>query len=257
MTCSEVQPQAAGLALLEASDPLRLAAFDHARACASCLRALRDGERLGSLLDALPAPAPPSPAVLQATLRSVENLQPLATAARDGASDLRRDLGMGVATALGALAAVVLARHRVPLSQAWLAAIALGLGAACLAARSHSWSLGAAAGIALSLLGTLWASADGGLDAAIGTHCLLTELGTATLPMAALLALPGSRAQASHSRHIASLAATGALAGQAALLLTCHAHGPSHLAVFHSGTVALAALLGYLLWSLRRSPRAA
>lgn len=252
MTCAEVQPQAAGLALLAAEDPSRLAAFDHARHCGECARALLEGQRLGALLDALPDPPPPAPAVLHATLRAVEKEGPDFAAAMDRPHAMRKGSGLALATVAGFVLAIFLARHRLPLSRPWLDAAVLLLTATALAAGSLSWTFGAGAGVAVSVLAALFAVGEGSLSAALGSHCVLTELGTAALPIGVMLAFPQRRNHAPRRTHIAALGGAGALAGQAALLLTCHAHGLSHLTVFHAGGVALAALMGSCAWSQRR-----
>jgi hypothetical protein len=87
-----------------------------------------------------------------------------------------------------------------------------------------------------------------GLDAAM--HCALGEAIGASLPLAALSYLLVRGKFALGPSGTAAVAAGGALAGQAALVLTCPSHGIEHLMIFHAGTVALAAVLGYL-WGQR------
>lgn len=55
---------AAGIASLEPSDPERVAAKEHARACGRCAQALREADQLMTLIDSVPGPAP-SPEALR------------------------------------------------------------------------------------------------------------------------------------------------------------------------------------------------
>jgi hypothetical protein len=80
------------------------------------------------------------------------------------------------------------------------------------------------------------------LAPAIGVKCTLLELVAASLPWLAYRFAAGpSRARPAS----AAVASAGALAGHAALHLTCPVpHADAHLLVFHFGGVVLAALLG-------------
>jgi hypothetical protein len=88
----------------------------------------------------------------------------------------------------------------------------------------------------------------------VGWRCAEVELATALLPLAAAVAavargwLPPAA--------LAPAAAAGALAGEAALHLTCHApRSEGHLLVFHAGAVLLAAVAGAVAGEIwRRRP---
>ncbi len=77
-----------------------------------------------------------------------------------------------------------------------------------------------------------------------GFGCAGMEALAAVLPLMALAAVARLRGLIFGSLAYAGAAAAGALAGQAALLLTCPSHDLSHLLVIHSGVVLLAAMIG-------------
>ena len=83
---------------------------------------------------------------------------------------------------------------------------------------------------------------------------MLLELLAASLPWLAFRQVAGPRREKWSS---AAVAAAGALAGHAALHLTCPAaHADAHLFVFHVGGVVLAAMLAVLA-TPRLSPHSA
>ena len=91
LSCEELRRDAAGLATLPPGDPEREAAYAHARGCAGCAAALREGERLVALLEALPPEPAPSAAVLRRASAPVleQSLDPAA----GGAPPSRRRRG--------------------------------------------------------------------------------------------------------------------------------------------------------------------
>jgi hypothetical protein len=83
--------------------------------------------------------------------------------------------------------------------------------------------------------------------------CVAIELFAAAWPLGAAALAKGLVQRPGSPWATAALAASGALAGQAALHLTCPVRfAEPHLAVFHTGGVVLAALLGA---SASRLPR--
>jgi len=107
-------------------------------------------------------------------------------------------------------------------------------------------AISASAGFALAAGGVPgFPHAGAGLVPRVGADCFFVEMIAAALPLAAAAAQfrrdprPGM---------LATAAAAGALAGQAALHLGCSAHDQAtHLWVFHVGGVALAALAGLFI----------
>jgi hypothetical protein len=77
-----------------------------------------------------------------------------------------------------------------------------------------------------------------------GFSCAGMEALAAVLPLIALAGVARRRGLIFGNLAYAGAAAAGALAGQAALLLTCPSHDLSHLLVIHSGVVLLAAMVG-------------
>jgi integral membrane sensor domain MASE1 len=144
----------------------------------------------------------------------------------------------GLATALS----LVFARHPAPMGSAWLQA-ALLFGAACglmLLARRR--------GIAAVLLATIAAAVPalvahhGAIESATGVQCIMHELVNAAVPLVALALW--RRTEGLSRAGVVGLAAAGALAGDAALHVSCSAaDSVLHLLVFHVGGVALAAAL--------------
>jgi hypothetical protein len=243
--CDELRPRAAGVASLPESDPERREYLAHAQGCPGCLQALREGEKLMALLGEVEQPAPSAQALQRASAAVLAELRPARPGLRDGA------LRAGAALA-GFLVPLLIARHRD--TEAWGAALATVVGATALAATAGALragalvALAASAGFALAAGGVPgFAPGGDGMAAALGAECLVVELLSAALPLAAAAWMfrrdprPGSLAQA---------AAAGALAGQAALHLGCSAHASApHLWVFHVGGVALAALVGWIVES--------
>jgi hypothetical protein len=246
--CERLRADAPGLAALPASDPERAAAWSHASGCVGCARALREAERLQALIAGWePAPLPPS-ALARASLAIRDELQREAR---------RRTIGSVAAACAALVLAVGLARTRSPAAGDWAVAAAVGALAVALAATARRRPLLVTAAAALAALSAaLVLGGPGPLAASEGLRCLATELASAGAVVgAAWLALRGGTTSPARSA-IAAAAAAGALAGDAALQITCEAHGAApHLLAFHVGGVILAAAGASLLW--RGRPRAA
>ncbi|HET9751719.1 MAG TPA: hypothetical protein VFP52_02110 [Myxococcales bacterium] len=233
--CEELRPKAAGIASLDESDPERQAYLAHARTCEGCMQALREGEKLMAALGRATLPAPSAQALLRASAPVLRELRPPSS------------WGLRAGSALAAAAVPILfARHHD--WEGWAAALVVLAAATALGATAGLWKAGAWVGLAASAGFALAAGgvpgfprAGAGFSPGIGLDCFGLEiLGGA---IAALLAL---RAVAGHS--LAAAAAAGALAAQAALHISCLAHGQApHLWLFHVGGVAAAAALGWVL----------
>jgi hypothetical protein len=243
VTCEELRRDAAGLAAMSAGDPERDAAFAHAAACPGCAAALREGERLVALLEALPAPAPDAAALSRAAAPVLEHLPPV-----------RPGLLLPAAAGVAAFAAAVASR---PAPEPdWIAAAALAVAAAGIAALAPRGIPALALAVAGSLLFAVAGGGAGPLSAAEGLKCLAVELATAAVPLVALLSV--SRGGAASPARFAAAAAAGALAGQAALEIACHApEAAAHLLAFHAGGVLVAAAMGALVGSRVRARAAA
>ena len=240
MTCEELKRDAAGIAALPRGDPEREAAFEHARGCAGCAAALRAGERLVSLLDALPPePAPSAAALRRAASPVLESLPPV-----------RPAIALPVVAAAASVLVVLTARILSGEPRDWLAAGALAVAAAGLAALDPRSGLGALAAIALSFLVAFTSGGPGVVPLREGVRCVAIELAAAGVTVTVALAL--FRGEGVRAGRLAAVAAAGALAAQAALEVACKwCDFAQHVLVFHAGTVVLAALGGALVGALR------
>jgi hypothetical protein len=171
----------------------------------------------------------------------------------------REGWSLALASVLAVLASlaliVALASHRSRSSTDWTVASALAASAVALAAVASRFSLGGVvAGVSAALLAALLAGGEGPLALASGLHCLGIEIATAAaVAGAAWLAIRRGLAS-SRARHaLPAAAVAGALAGDAALQITCGANALPHLLVFHVGGVLVVAA-GALL-TLRAWPR--
>lgn len=232
--CDELRPDAAGIAALPEGDPEREVFIAHARTCPGCMEALREGEKMVALLERSTLPKPSARALRRASAPILADLRPVRWP-------------LGVATALLSFAIPVLfARHRDP--EGWAAALLVLLLAAALSAtagalRAGAWvALAASAGFAIAAGGIPgFSPAERGLAARVGIDCLGLELLGGAIAAAAVVWRGRGR-----TISLGTAAAAGALAAQAALHLTCGAHGEApHLWVFHVGGVAAAALAGW------------
>jgi hypothetical protein len=245
--CEHIRQQALVLVASAGSERELKEAWEHARTCAGCARALQEGERVLALVDAELAPSPPSAEALLRAKRAVE-----LELDRQPARPLRAArVAVAAATiSAGAALAGPWARHHyldassmaLAAGAALTAAVLAGLGAGRRAAGA------AFAACAVSLVVAALASTSPGLFAAVGVHCLALELFTA-----AGLAAAGGLSSSTSGWTTAALASAGALAGQAALHLTCPERSAApHLLAFHLGGVVLAAVAG---WAVPRALR--
>ena len=231
----ELRARAALVAALPEDDPDRREFLLHAAGCAECEKALREGEKLQKLLGQVTLPAPSQQALAAAREAVLAELRP------------KWHLKAAAAAVAGFFVPLLVARH---LDWTGLAAALVTLAIATLLAASAG-ALRAGAVVVLAASAG-FAFAAGGVPGLPALHdlalvefaCPAKELVAACLPLAAAAWLyrttprPGA---------LATAAAAGALAGQAALHLTCPgAHNAVHLWTFHVPAIALAALLGYI-----------
>jgi hypothetical protein len=246
--CERVRADAPGLAALPSDDAERAAAWAHAKSCEGCARALREAERLRELIAGCASEPLPAGA-LERSSRAI-------------GADLRREARWRAIASIAAVcasAAVILAfaRDRSRSADDWALAGVLGALAVALAAvaRRAPMLVAALAGVG-ALLAAAASGGPGPLAPRIGVDCLAAELGSAAAVMgAAWLALRGGSTSPARST-IAAAAASGALAGDAALQVTCAAHtSVAHLLAFHVGGVLLATTGAALLWrAWQRAP---
>ena len=237
--CDELRPNAAGIASLPAGDPEREKYLLHARGCDGCTSALREGERLMRLIEASPQPAPSQAALQRAAAPILSALRP----ARP------RWIWVAAAAAVpGFLLPLALAGHLD--GEGLTAALVALLAAGLLAASAGVLRAGALVVLAASAAFALAAGGVPGLPFGRALQggelsCTLFELIAAALPLAATaVVFRGDRRPGA----LATAAAAGALAGQAALHIACSgSHNVVHLWVFHIGGVAAAALLGWVV----------
>jgi hypothetical protein len=135
----------------------------------------------------------------------------------------------------------------------WACGAALGaLAIALAAAARRGGSLVIATAVAAAVTSALVVGHPGPLAATIGLHCLTAEIVSAGIVVGAVwLALRGGTTSPARSA-VAAAAAAGALAGDAALQVTCAARDAiPHLLTFHVGGVLLAVVGANLLWAAR------
>ena len=241
--CESLRPDAAGIAALPANAPERLEYLRHAQGCPDCLRALREAEEMLRLLDAAPPSAPKLPALRRASQQISSELTWLA----------RQPAVRAFAVVAGWAIVVFLEHRRAP--DGWVPSIVLAGAAALIAA--FLGSLPAAAGaVALAAAFAGFTSHTEGLAPSTGVICMLLEQVCAVFPLAAVFWL-ARKTGGGAPRSLVPAAVAGALAGDAALSLTCPAReATGHLWAFHFSGVVVAALLS-LAWSRFSSGRSA
>jgi hypothetical protein len=221
-------------------DQERAAAEAHAAGCQSCELDRREAAALLADLGSLPMPPPPRAEVLQRAAAAVHRAFEAERANRKQVPWIE---ALAVAGAFGLVVGIAVHSPGAPIA-AWAPALVL-LGAAALVPwlvqRFGGW------GIALAGLSVPFAFAratDMHLALDLGATCLVMEALAATLPVVTLVSVARGRGSGFGSWTFAAAAASGALAGQAALLLSCPSHELGHLLFIHTGTVLAAALAG-------------
>jgi hypothetical protein len=245
MTCDELRTNMAGLAALPAADPERQAAEAHARGCEACRQELAEAQRMIALLERIPAPEPPSAAVLSRVRMQIF--------AQLKSRFLLRALPLAVAAVFALLVSVT---HTHAEDNGWIGSVVVGAAAALFAITAALQGrvaiVVAAAGSTLFALTV--ARGSGAADATTGAHCMATELLAAALPLAVTFALVASKkawpVQGGAPALFGAAAAVGALAGQGAIHLACPVRSQQHLLAFHTGGVVVAILVGLALSQL-------
>ena len=238
--CESIRERAAGLAALPPDDPERASAWEHARTCPACARIVHESERLQVLLaDARPEPLPAP--VMTRVSRLVLELR---------AADRRRVGWSAIAGCAVTLLLVVVGQERSSAARDWILAGVLCSAAAGLIVLARRHPLAVVAGAVVAAASAAVAGGrPGPVEAAVGVHCVTLEVASACAVVGAgwLAARRGFFA-VGHGLIVAT-ATAGALAGDAALHLTCRAHASlPHLLVFHLGGIIVAAVVGSLLW---------
>jgi hypothetical protein len=244
--CEDLQPTWPVLLGLPADDPELETALAHASGCQRCATEVRGSRALLTALDSLGQQPPSRSALARAAAPILDDLARQEEARRKYAAVIA-----AAASLAGFALLVAMSQSRAAFGPRWeiafaFAAVAAGCTAAAVLFRLRAlWAiLPISAAMAVAVASSRGWDADGGL------RCALGEGIGASLPLAALSYLLLRKPFALGPSGAAAAAAGGALAGQAALVLTCPSHGIEHLVVFHAGTVALAAMLGYL-WGQR------
>lgn len=259
---------AVGWASLAEDDSGRVAAYGRAQQNPAFQTLLNEGERLMRLLAAYTVP-PPAEAVLrriEALLVAEMNSERVrssygSTAKVAVARPSQGWLGQGwlvlaipLSVALGWLAVLLLSSKPVLSSPRLVGSLAMAIVATSAALGVFRWRALVALGVsALGLGAALIAGENGGLGpASAAAHCLASSLAAAALPLATatVLTLKGKLRLQSGNWVFAGIGAAGALAGAAALEITCATRVMGHLLAFHAGGILLAALLGWSLASL-------
>lgn len=251
MSCEELRRDAAGVAALPAEDPLRVTARAHARGCATCAAALKEGERLFELLGAAPIPPPPMDVLRRVSASVLADRGPAPQVARG------RWPWIALATVVAWALVAMVARDRAHDAASWVASVGVAVLAVVAGAAAHGrWGRPAAGAMALvSLSLVALAGAGGGFFASIGVKCVALELLAAAAPLGTTAWL--ARSASPTPGTFIGAAAAGALAGHAALHLTCPVRAATpHLLAFHTGGIVLAAAIGFCVTRVAL-PRAA
>ena len=232
---------AAFVAALSIDDPERVEALLHAAACEPCRLALRDGTRLLSQIDTLPAAQPSSGALARVASAVQSEIDKKA-----GTAALLRALALGAAAVVAWGALLLTAPRRADSAVAWFTSAALGILAlfmiSVFASARSTWRVLALTSLSAAV--ATWAGVTNGWDPELGMQCMLSEF-FGSLLLLATAYVSARRGGIWNPPTAVTAACGGAVAGQAALHVTCPAmfHQP-HLLAFHTGGVVLAALLG-------------
>jgi len=256
LTCVQMTEMATDRAegVLDAGS--RTAFDEHLQTCDGCRAYVRQLDVTRQALGRLQAPAI-SPALSDALMAGFDEW---AAKARSTGADLAPSQRFSPLPAIGVLGTIAIlvafARQRSQAPEDWL--IGGGLAVAALVASSLAgrFAVGITlAGVAAALAGALVGGRAGALDAAAGVDCLVTELVSAlAVGGVAWLAARGGPRPVARSA-LAAGGVAGALAADAALQLTCRAHGASlHLLAFHLGGVLLVAVASLTLVRPARAP---
>jgi len=237
-----IDPATAMLArALDATDPERITAEQHAQTCSACKGLLGEAAAVIGAIDSLPQPAPAAELLARVRARVLSENQ----------RAIRLGWAIGGAALVGwfALAARAVLGASTPQLVASVGVMALGVVAACIAAMGRASAARRSFGlIAAGLVTLLVLRTDTGGDGwgvSIGVKCLAFELAGAGLTLGTAIALARRGFISVRANDLAMIAASGALAVDAALHLCCAADSTLwHLTAFHVAGVLAAALLG-------------
>jgi hypothetical protein len=239
-----IAERAGFIATLPPSDPERRQAEEHVRSCTPCREAMAEGDRLTVLLaEAVPL-APPTPEALT---------RAAAVIARETQLE-RRNRRILHGTTIGVLMAVWVAQvfygkkiaHDTASLVTSLAVLATGLIGVALV---DGWRRFVLAGVlAVSGAFALAVGRAAPLEPRFGIECLACELVAGVILWLTVTVVIRWRATPFDVVRKTAVVATGALASQAAQLLSCPVpHARAHLLMFHFGGVLIAAALGAVL----------
>jgi hypothetical protein len=222
---------------LEENESDRRLAVAHAEGCPPCDADRRAAALLLLELSRLPPLSAPTPEALR---RAASGVWRALAIERSSRQRVTWAAGLAGALAFGLLVATLHPQAGGP----WGAALIL-LGAAVLTpflvSAFRGWGL-ALAGLSVPFALSRATSTE--TDLTGGLTCLTAEALAAALPVAMLVFMARRRGLGFGGVTFAGVAAGGALAGQAALLLSCPNRELGHLLIFHAGVVLLAASMG-------------
>jgi hypothetical protein len=235
--------------------PAREEAEVHARDCVSCADAIAGARDFTALLECA------APRLSDTEVALVTRVKSELLGAMEEPVPVVRRIAVAAGVLVACAVLVVFATHRNP--GMWTQASVLATGAAMLAALSHVRAGVRLAATLASSLASAWISetssfvVSGAVSGAVSHHaaaCVLTELAAAAVPV--LLTTRLTRSEQATALGLAATAGAGALAGQAALLLTCPSHEQGHMVIVHFGGVVACAIAG-AIYARRAAGRAA
>jgi len=238
-----IADRAGFLAALGKDDPERKVAEEHARTCTPCAEALAEGQHLFALLGEATPIAPPTNESLERAAATIERESLLE----------KRSFGLLRWAAVAAVIAIWLAQlaygkrlardvNSVSLSVGVLALVLIGVA---IVRAKEELVAGAIILVSGLFAAAMWGGS--GLEPRAGVECTACELVAGGLSWLIVAALAKRKHLTLDRRMTMAIAAAGALASQAAQLLSCPvARTNPHLLVFHFGGVLLAAAFGAL-----------
>lgn len=244
----------AGLVMLDSSDPERVAAEAHARACPGCAGELDAATRTLGSLAALEQGLETSPE----RLRTIRASIPMRANGTQGL-DWRTASASVIAAVAVAAAVIAIFRGVSESTLAWLAAgtaLIVGVGAIVWVRDEGSGRTATIVATAGSLaLAMLSIEPGGAIEWGHAALCAGTQLVGALAPAVVALKIPSGTPPRGWT--LAGRGAGGALVAIAAVSLVCPAHSVSHVIVFHVLSVGAAAAVATLVAGAALGRRAA
>jgi len=255
-TCKQIAELATAGAAGDLTPAERDAFDQHLFGCERCRVYVGQLEATRASLARLPAPEVP-PALEQAALAGFDEWAASGAGAKRPEARPARRLSpvpaLATAGAIGLL--VAFARQRSQAPDDWVTAVVLAVAALAVAAVAGRVAVrlvvvASSAAVAAALVG----GHGGRIEAATGAECLTLEIVSAAAVGGAAWLGARRTLRAARRHALAAGGLAGALAADAALQLTCRAHGAlPHLLVFHAGGVLVVAAMAI---ALARSARA-